>query len=47
MNKSFVSSPEIAMYYLQQMHNRPDPQRRMRVLFLVQNDFVWTKQVPV
>ncbi|EKX96629.1 CDP-glycerol--poly(glycerophosphate) glycerophosphotransferase [Selenomonas sp. oral taxon 138] len=47
MNKSFVFSPEIAMYYLQQMHNRPHPQRRMRVLFLVQNDFVWTKQVPV
>lgn len=41
------SNMNTAAYYLQELHNRPHPERRMRVVFLVQNDFIWDKQSPV
>ena len=39
--------PQIAAYYLQEMHNRQHAQKKMRVVFLVQDASVWDKQSPV
>lgn len=39
--------PQIAAYYLQEMHNRQHVQKKMRVVFLVQDASVWDKQSPV
>lgn len=40
-------NPFIAAYNLAEHHNRPHPEGRMRVVFLVQNVLIWDKQAPV
>lgn len=35
---------DLAVYYLMEAHNRPHRNRRMRVVFLVQEIFLWDKQ---
>lgn len=47
MQEKSYFNPYIAQYYLAKAHNRPHAERKMRVVFLVQNDFIWDKQAPV
>ena len=44
MQRHTCFHPYISAYYLAEMHNRPRANDKMRVLFLVQNDFIWDKQ---
>ena len=47
MQKRSYFNPYIGAYYLVETHNCPRSDKKMRVLFLVQNDFVWDKQSSV
>jgi hypothetical protein len=47
MRVDAFANRETAAYYLQEAHNRVHTERKMRVLFLVQDPFVWDKQEPV
>ena len=38
---------EMAAYYLKELHNRAHTDRKMRVVFLVQDSVIWDKQKPV
>ena len=47
MRADAFANRETAAYYLRELHNRAHTNRKMRVLFLVQDPFVWDKQEPV
>lgn len=47
MRADAFANRETAAYYLQELHNRAHTNRKMCVLFLVQEPFVWDKQEPV
>ena len=47
MQEKSYFNPYIAQYYLAKAHNRPHAERKMRLVFLVQNDFIWDKQSTV
>ena len=44
MQRHSYFNPYISAYYLTETHNRPRTEHKMRILFLVQNDFIWDKQ---
>lgn len=37
-------NPNIVAYYLTKTHNRMRSEHKARILFLVENDFVWDEQ---
>ena len=47
MRANAFANRETAAYYLQALHNRPHTDRKMRVVFLVQDSVIWDKQKPV
>ena len=47
MRADAFANCETAAYYLKELHNRPHTDRKMRVVFLVQDSVIWDKQKPV
>ena len=47
MRAHSFANREMAAYYLKELHNRAHTDRKMRVVFLVQDSVIWDKQQPV